>query len=171
MSRVSVLERFRAPAAILCAATLAATGAPRAEAKDGDREKPKAAASAETAKSKDAKAAAEQPKPAEPKPQAGGDGMRAFVDPKTGELREPTEADLAEIAAQGLAAARRAPKVLRPVRHANGMVSVDLTGSEYLDFTVLTVNPDGTLSRRCVKGAKDAEKAAEETAPAAWDWK
>ncbi len=170
MSRVLVLERFPAPAAILCAAILAALGAARAEAKDGDRAKPKAA-SAETDKSKEAKTEASQPKSAEAKPQAGGAGMRAYVDPKTGELREPTEEDLAEAAAQGLAAARRAPKALQAVRHPNGMLSVDLTGSEYVDFTVLTVNPDGTLSRRCVKGATEANKLAEETAPAAWEWK
>lgn len=77
-----------------------------------------------------------------------GSGMRAFIDPATGQLREPTAEEAAALARRGLRASAMStgPEV---VRHANGMLSAEL-GDDYMTEVVVRRNADGSLSMACV---------------------
>jgi hypothetical protein len=79
---------------------------------------------------------------------AGQAGVRAFIDPATGQLREPTPEEAAALSKAGFRAFALAmePKV---VQHPNGMLSAQL-GEEYMNDVVVRKNPDGTLSWVCV---------------------
>ncbi len=81
-------------------------------------------------------------------------GMKAYIDPATGKLREPTPEDLRNEAAVGPQAqpATATPEILP---HPSGAVSVVL-GPEHLSFSVAKKNDDGTLSMSCVEGEKKA---------------
>ena len=86
-------------------------------------------------------------------PAAGG--MKAYIDPATGKLREPTLDDLRNEAA---AAPQAQPATASPeiLRHPSGAVSVVL-GPEHMSFSVAKINGDGTLSTSCVEGEKKAQ--------------
>jgi hypothetical protein len=77
----------------------------------------------------------------------GRAGFRAFIDPRTGELREPTVEE-----AQALAAGARPeslqPESLEAIVHPDGMISVDLKG-HFMQSLVAVRNPDGSLSMSC----------------------
>jgi hypothetical protein len=86
----------------------------------------------------------------------GASGQQAAIDPQTGKLREPTPEEarrLSEGMKEHLKPSKTAPRV---VQLADGTLSMELT-EEHLDFTVVKVNPDGTLSMECVKGASAAK--------------
>jgi len=93
--------------------------------------------------------------------------MRAYVDPTTGELRGPTQEDLAKGAAAksakaAPAAARRSAvaAVAAPAVtvKANGARSAVLD-EKFLSYSVVHVMPDGSISQECVDGLANAEKA------------
>jgi hypothetical protein len=86
-------------------------------------------------------------------------GLRAFRDPVTGQLRQPTVEEAAAIArAQGEAAPERQP-VFEIIVHPDGMKSVDLQDA-FLSAAVATRNPDGSITVRCVPaGASTAAPA------------
>jgi hypothetical protein len=79
---------------------------------------------------------------------AGQAGMRAFIDPVTGQLREPTAEEAAALT-RFVARALALPTGPQVVRHPNGMLSAQL-GDEYMNDVVVRKNPDGTLSWVCV---------------------
>jgi len=79
---------------------------------------------------------------------AGQAGLRAFIDPETRKLREPTaeeESSLHRLHMKG----RAFPMAPRVVYHPNGMVSAELT-EEYMNDVIARKNPDGTVSWVCV---------------------
>jgi hypothetical protein len=83
-------------------------------------------------------------------------GQQAAVDPKTGKLRQPTAAEsqaLSEQFKRHRGQVGQAPVV---TYRLDGSISVDLT-PEYMDASVVKLNPDGTLSMECVTGMKAAE--------------
>ena len=89
-------------------------------------------------------------------------GLRAFIDPQTGQLRQPTPEE-----AQALSRAARAEfaqevESLEAVVHPDGMISVDLKG-RFMQDLVVVKRPDGSLSLRCVP---DSEKDLTLAAPA-----
>jgi len=127
----------------------------------------KAAASC-PAKAKAEKAAAEKPAAetsaaTAPVEGAGQAGLKAFVDPATGQLREPTPEEAA--AASRLTRFARAGVTSEPkaVVHPSGALSVEL-GEEYMNDVVVQRNADGTLSTVCVPHSQ-SRKALEKTAP------
>jgi hypothetical protein len=75
-------------------------------------------------------------------------GMRAFIDPATGQLREPTPEEAAALT-RFMVRALAMPTAPQVVRHPNGMLSAQL-GEEYMNDVVVRKNPDGTLSWVCV---------------------
>ena len=75
-------------------------------------------------------------------------GVRAFIDPTTGRLREPTPEETAALT-RFLAAALALPGPPQIVQHANGALSAQL-GEDYMNDVVVRRNPDGTLSWVCV---------------------
>ena len=74
-------------------------------------------------------------------------GMRAYIDPATGQLREPTAEEVAALGRRGLRASALSTKPV--VQHADGMLSVEL-GEEYMSEVVVRRNADGSLSMACV---------------------
>jgi hypothetical protein len=82
---------------------------------------------------------------------AVGPGLRAFLDPQTGQLREPTPEEARALAAAARIEVARAIESLEAVVHPDGMISLDLKG--LFDQNLVVVRgPDGSLSMRCVEG-------------------
>jgi hypothetical protein len=79
----------------------------------------------------------------------GGAAWRAFLDPQTGQLRQPTPEEAAQLAAAVHAARIQALSELEIVVHPDGMRSVEL-GDAFLMDLVARRNPDGTLSIDCL---------------------
>lgn len=83
-------------------------------------------------------------------------GLMAYIDPETGELTGPI-GDL--VVPDDVARALAAPLELTPVTLPDGSVMVDLQGT-LQDYYVLTIDPLGRRSIRCVQDARLAQKAA-----------
>ena len=82
-------------------------------------------------------------------------GLRAFRDPVTGQLRQPTAEEAAALArVQAEAAPERQP-VFEVIVHPDGMRSVDLQGA-FLSAAVATRNPDGSITVHCVPAGTSA---------------
>jgi hypothetical protein len=76
-------------------------------------------------------------------------GLRAFIDPQTGQLRTPTPEEAARLAAAVHAARLQTLSELEIVVHPDGMKSVDLKDAFLIDL-VASRNPDGSLSISCL---------------------
>lgn len=79
----------------------------------------------------------------------GRAGLRAFIDPQTGQLREPTPEEAAQLAATVHTSRLQALSELEIVVHPDGMKSVDLKDAFLIDL-VARRNPDGSLSIGCL---------------------
>jgi hypothetical protein len=90
---------------------------------------------------------------------AGQAGMRVYVDPQTGQLREPTPEEAA-----ALSAAIQADESLRTlagpqqITGVGGAIGYRLDES-FSSYSVATVKPDGSVSFECVTGDKAAKAA------------
>jgi hypothetical protein len=96
-----------------------------------------------------ARAADEPPRKAPKKivvKRAGTAGLRAFRDPETGRLREPTAEEARTLSRMARAFVRQ--QELEAVTHPNGMTSVDLKDAFLLDI-VARRNPDGSIALDC----------------------
>ena len=96
---------------------------------------------------------------------AAGAGQRAFIDPKTGQLREP---EPGEIAALNAAAARTAPGTLAAaveLKAGPGGAVGMMVPEELLSYSVATISPDGSVSMACVDGKKAADAAVRAPKP------
>jgi len=146
-------------------AVLVLLGGTAGAAETGSCAKKKASArpaATATAKPEAAKAPAETPAEA-----AGQAGMKAYIDPATGKLREPTAEDAA--AAAAAAAKSRQAQAARPepvvVQHSSGMVSAEL-GEEYMEDVVVRKNADGTLAFQCVPRSRTEKVLTKPGSPA-----
>ncbi len=79
-------------------------------------------------------------------------GMKAAIDPRTGQLREPTPEEMRTLALRPLQRLA-VPKAV--YESASGTIMVELDDS-YMDEAVATRGPDGKLSFECVKGDANA---------------
>lgn len=95
-------------------------------------------------------------------------GVQAHVDPATGQLRQPTSAEVKAFAdAVRKAFAARVATASQVVQHGDGSRSLTL-GPDSLNVWVVTKGADGSLRQTCVEGADAA--AAAQAAPA-WEVK
>ena len=78
-------------------------------------------------------------------------GLRAFVDPQTGQLREPTPEEAQALSPTARLELAREIDSLETVVHPDGMMSLDLKGL-FVQSVVVRKAPDGTLSMGCVDG-------------------
>jgi hypothetical protein len=98
---------------------------------------------------------------ATPQATSGAAGVKAFIDPVTGELREPTESEQrAATAAAGTTAVSGTAgvKAALPIEGkplGNGMVEYDLGKRGMID-EVACVQPDGSVSGNCPKSVPKA---------------
>lgn len=112
-----------------------------------------------------AKIDAAEPAATAPAEAAGQAGMKAFIDPVTGQLREPTPEEAAAVVrGKGRETLRAVPEPV-VVQHANGISSAQL-GDEYMNDVVVGKRPDGTLVFRCVPRSQ-SDKALTKPAPPA----
>ena len=74
-------------------------------------------------------------------------GVRAYVDPATGKLRQATPAERAEEARLSAEAAQqRKGKGVRFVKRADGAVRAEDMEGRFMESVVVVRNPDGSLS-------------------------
>jgi len=78
-----------------------------------------------------------------------GFGLRAFIDPQTGQLREPTPEEAQALAQAARERFAREVESLEAIVHPDGMISLDLKGLFMQDLVVVK-RPDGSLAMRCV---------------------
>lgn len=93
-----------------------------------------------------------------------GQGQVASVDPVTGQLRPPTQEELAALAATMRMLSRDDSK-LQPVYHPDGAISIDLQGT-YLSVATATVGTDGKVVFACTTSAKGEPHAHPHVVPA-----
>jgi len=112
----------------------------------------------------DANAATAAIAPATATAAPGGDALTVTRDAASGQLRPPTAAELGELTRQQSQTSRSARTATAAVpntplmrRAPNGAVNVRLT-PEFLSYSVVVRQPDGSLSSRCVH-APDAAAA------------
>ncbi len=98
-------------------------------------------------------------------------GLRAFIDPQTGQLREPTPEETQALARAAREEFAREVESLEAVVHPDGTISVDLRGL-FMQDLVAVKKPNGSLSVRCVPAPeRTAALAAPAPAPAALEEK
>jgi hypothetical protein len=133
-------------------------------AKAGAKKKTAAScpAKAKTEKAEAEKPAAEKPAATAPAETSGQAGLKAFIDPATGQLREPTPEEAAAASRTSRFARAAVTSEPKAVVHPNGTMSVEL-GEEYMNDVIVRKNPDGTLSTTCVPRSQ-REKALEQSA-------
>lgn len=85
-------------------------------------------------------------------------GWRAFRDPSTGKLREPT-AEEARALAREMARQKAAPVAFEVLVHPDGTKSVDLKGAFAMSL-VARRRPDGSISYECLPAAAAERRAA-----------
>jgi hypothetical protein len=96
----------------------------------------------------------------------GQAGFRAFIDPRTGELREPTVEEAQALAAGAWPESLQSVESLEAIVHPDGMISVDLKG-HFMQSLVAVRNSDGSLSMGCGPGTgKPAALSKPASAPA-----
>ena len=87
--------------------------------------------------------------------------VRAFVDPATGKLREPTADELRALAEARLKArAAQPPPVFEVITYPDGMKVVDLGEAFLFDVRIETL-PDGSTKTTCVPHATPPAPAAQ----------
>lgn len=77
-----------------------------------------------------------------------GQGLRAFIDPKTGQLRQPTTQELAAISASSRVARNKSIEGLEVEYRKDGSKFVDLQG-RFMHSLRVTRNADGSSSYTC----------------------
>lgn len=81
-------------------------------------------------------------------------GLTAFVDAKTGKLRQPTPEEARQLAAS-MPFLSRAAENVQVTQFQDGTLSADLSGT-FLNVWVARVNPDGSVSQGCADSAAGA---------------
>lgn len=95
-----------------------------------------------------------------------GAGLRAFIDPSTGRLREPTDEEMAAIAASSRFAQNDSSEGLVVERRKDGTKIVNLQG-RFMHAVQVSRAPDGTLTTACDdRDPKDAPGAPTVLTPA-----
>jgi hypothetical protein len=106
----------------------------------------------------DAKKPAPKKQPAAQSAPATG-GMRVFIDPATGQIRQPEAEDIQSL--QPAAPAKlKAAAPAAPLSGPGGAVGMRV-GDDQMVYSVATKNADGSISFECHKGPEKARQAVE----------
>jgi hypothetical protein len=84
---------------------------------------------------------------------AAARGVRVFIDPLTGAIREPEQE---ELQAASIDAATQASALPEPVTHASGAEGM-LLGEDQMVYSIATIGPGGKIEMEHVTGEKNAE--------------
>jgi len=90
-------------------------------------------------------------------------GVQVHVDPATGQVRQPSAAEVKALADAVRVLFGRSAQGVQVTEHADGSLSARM-GPESLNVWVATIGPDGSLRQACVEGANAA--GALQAAPA-----
>ncbi len=82
-------------------------------------------------------------------------GMQVAIDPRTGKLRSLTREEAKALFEGMRKHLSQSTEGLTPVQHPDGSESVDLEG-RFESLSVTKVNPDGSVSTKCVTSEKEA---------------
>lgn len=93
--------------------------------------------------------------PTAPKSPAAKPGVVVFVDPATGQIRQPSASEIGDLSPSPAPVAPKAPEPSL-MQGPGGSVGAKL-GEESLTYMVVTASPDGKLAMDCVTGSKAAE--------------
>jgi hypothetical protein len=85
-------------------------------------------------------------------------GQQSAVDAKTDKLRQPTPDEAIDLNEAIKKLYERQPEGLKATNFANGAVMLELT-EDYMEVSVIKINPDGSMSVECVSGMKAAEES------------
>lgn len=85
----------------------------------------------------------------------GRAGLRAFIDPQTGQLRDPTPEEIEALSRSAREEFARAVESLEPVVLPDGTIALDLKGL-FMHTMVAVRNPDGSLSILCLPDSEMA---------------
>jgi hypothetical protein len=86
----------------------------------------------------------------------GEAGLRVYIDPATGQIKQPTEADRQALEkAMAPLFANRLKKNVTVTQFADGTVKMSLAG-QFLSVALVTTNANGTLSQSCVSSMEEA---------------
>jgi hypothetical protein len=93
---------------------------------------------------------------ASPAPRANAAGVMVFIDPATGKMVQPTEAEIGRLARSP----QEGPKAKAPlvtIQGPGGAVGIVLT-PESFSYSVATRTPDGKIALDCVTGDQAAQR-------------
>jgi hypothetical protein len=82
-------------------------------------------------------------------------GVQVHIDPATGQVRQPTAAEVRALSDAVRALFARSAQGVQVTEHADGSLSATL-GPDSLNVWVATIDADGQLHQTCVEGANAA---------------
>jgi hypothetical protein len=85
-----------------------------------------------------------------------GDGVRIYVDPATGRIKQPTPAEVRALDQAIASLPSREVKSFQATQYADGTVSIALDGA-FMNFALVRVNDDGSVTQACVDDAAAAD--------------
>jgi hypothetical protein len=94
---------------------------------------------------------------ATPAPGANAAGVMVFIDPATGKIVQPTEAQMGRLAPSPERAGPKAKAPVVTIQGPGGAVGM-LLGPESLSYSIATRTADGKIALDCVTGDQAAER-------------
>ncbi len=94
------------------------------------------------------------------------DGLRVFIDPATGKIKQPTPAEMRALDEAIASLPARSVESVPAAQHADGSVSIANDGS-LMSYAMARINVDGSVSQACVDDASAADAFLNGAAPAA----
>jgi hypothetical protein len=94
------------------------------------------------------------------------DGLRVYVDPATGKIKQPTPAEVRALDQAIASLPSRELKSFQATQYSDGTVSIALNGA-FMNYALVRINADGSVSQACVDDAAAADAFLNGGAPAA----
>jgi hypothetical protein len=94
------------------------------------------------------------------------DGLRVYVDPATGKIKQPTPAEARALDEAIASLPTRDLRSAQVTQHADGSVSITNDGS-LMNYAMVRINADGSVSQACIDNAAAADAFLNGAAPAA----
>ena len=85
-----------------------------------------------------------------------GDGLRVFVDPATGKIKQPTAAEMRALDAAIASLPTQELRSATATQYSDGSVSITNDGS-LMNYAMVRINADGSVSQACIDDAAAAD--------------
>jgi len=93
-------------------------------------------------------------------------GMRVYIDPATGRIKQPTAAEVRALDEAIASLPMREMKSVQATQYSDGTVSIANPG-DLMSYAMARINPDGSVSQACIDDAATADAFLNGAAPAA----